>query len=199
MRLALHTCCAPCLLEPFDALSPEMDEIVVVYANPNIHPFEEYVRRRDTLVAYARTTGIEVVELPYDPARWLTEVGVHGNDRARRCRACYALRLRMVSDWAAENGFGAVATTLTVSPYQDPDVIAEEGERAAESAGVHHVATDFRARYPQATTRSRTLEMYRQNYCGCLLSDLEARGQREARRARRAAESQEREQAEQAT
>ena len=44
MRLALHACCGPCLLEPLDALAAEHD-VTVVYANPNIHPREEYERR----------------------------------------------------------------------------------------------------------------------------------------------------------
>ena len=46
---------------------------------------------------------------------------------------------------------------------------------------------DFRDRYQQATQRSRELGMYRQNYCGCLLSDLEARADRERRREERRA------------
>jgi len=185
MRLALHTCCGPCLLEPFDALSAQADEVMVVYANPNIHPYEEYVHRRDTLVSYVEQAGIELVELPYNPAAWLAQVGVHGNDRRQRCRACYLLRMTMVSEWAVEHGFDAVATTLTVSPYQDVQAIAEAGERAAQASGIRHVESNFQNRYPEATSRSRALGMYRQNYCGCLLSDLEARADREARRVAR--------------
>jgi hypothetical protein len=186
MKLALHACCGPCLLEPHDALVAEAEEIVVVYANPNIHPIEEYERRRDTLIEYAADRDITVVELPYEPALWLERVGVHARDRERRCRACYALRIGLVSQWAAEHGFDAVATTLTVSPYQDPVAITEEGMAAAEAFGLDYLATDFRERYQEATRRSRDVGMYRQNYCGCLLSDAEAREQRAERRARRA-------------
>jgi epoxyqueuosine reductase len=189
MRLALHACCGPCLLEPFDSLSAEVDEVVVVYANPNIHPFEEYERRRDTLEAYAEDAGLTVIELPYEPGLWLEQVGVHGADRQQRCRACYRLRMKMVSRWAAEQGFDTVTTTLTVSPYQDAKAIAEEGRAAAEEAGVVYLERDFRARYPEATRRSRELGMYRQNYCGCLMSDVEARSERAARRAEKAARS----------
>lgn len=183
MKIALHACCGPCLIEPYDALNGEAEAAVVVYANPNIHPAEEYERRRDTLRGYATDAGIEVVELEYDPATWLEAVSGHLNERGDRCRACYRLRIAAVAEWAAENGFDVVATTLSVSPYQDPCAIAEEGERACDAAGVRFLAADFRSRYPEATRRSREIGMYRQNYCGCLLSDLEARREREARRA----------------
>jgi hypothetical protein len=80
-----------------------------------------------------------------------------------------------------------MTTPLTVSPYQDADAIAQEGALAAAAAGIEFVRRDFTDRYPEATRRSRELGMYRQNYCGCVLSDLEAREQRETRRAERAA------------
>lgn len=187
MKLALHACCAPCLLEPYDALAPDAERTVVVYANPNIHPVEEYEHRRDTLLAYAAKAGIEVVELPYEPDEWHELVGVHGEDRESRCRACYRLRLSKTAAWAAENGFDALATTLSVSPYQDAEVLAEKAERVARDAGLAYVGRDFRDRYREATARSRELGMYRQNYCGCVYSEAEARRDREAARAARAA------------
>ncbi len=185
-RLALHACCGPCLLEPYDALAVEAGEVVVVYANPNIHDLLEYERRRDTLQAYAEEHGIEVEELGYDPARWMEEVGRFGSDKEQRCRACYRLRLSMTAEWAAEHGYDAIATTLTVSPYQDAEGIREEGEWAAANAGVRYAGRDFRDRYRDATQRSRDLGMYRQRYCGCILSQVEAAEQRRAKEAKRA-------------
>ena len=186
-RLLLHACCGPCLLEPLDALSAEADHVAIIFANPNIHPAEEYERRRDTLRAYAETLGIEVVELDYDPAAWTATVGRLANAGAARCRACYALRLGQAAAYASEHGFNALATTLTVSPYQDAEAIRQEGERAAVAAGVRYVDRDFRDRYSDATRRSRALGMYRQNYCGCMLSEVEAQEERAARKAARAA------------
>lgn len=184
-RLALHACCGPCLLEPYDALESEA-EIVVVYANPNIHGLDEYERRRDTLLTYAHERGITVEELPYDPAAWMREVGRFGGDSEPRCRACYRLRFSLTANWAAEHGFDSIATTLTVSPYQDADGIREEGERAAGAAGIEYLDRDFRERYREATRRSRELGMYRQRYCGCVLSQVEAADQRRAKEARHA-------------
>jgi predicted adenine nucleotide alpha hydrolase (AANH) superfamily ATPase len=183
MRLVLHACCGPCLLEPYDALAASGDEIRVVYANPNIHPREEYERRRDTLLAYAHARGIVVDELAYDTDAWDAAVAGLQDDPVRRCRACFRVRLGAAARHAAELGYDAVATTLTVSPYQDPEAIRDAGEEVCAEAGVEFVLTDFRDRYPEATRRSRELGMYRQNYCGCRYSDAEAAQARELRRA----------------
>ncbi len=181
MRVLLHACCGPCLLEPFDALSAE-HEVTVLYANPNIHPAEEYRHRRDTLMAYAASNGIDVIEEPYDPVTWMRAVAGLERDRAERCRACFRLRLGIAARMAASLGMDAVATTLTVSPYQDQAAVAEAGATMAAEAGVAYLGGDFRDRYAEATRRSRELGMYRQNYCGCMLSDIEAQREREERR-----------------
>ncbi|PKQ37114.1 MAG: hypothetical protein CVT59_09350 [Actinobacteria bacterium HGW-Actinobacteria-1] len=186
MKVLLHACCGPCLLEPFDALVAEHD-VTVLYANPNIHPAEEYRKRRDTLLAYAAEHDIAVIEEPYDPTLWAQAVaGLEGNP-AERCRACFRLRLGIAARTAASLGMDAIATTLTVSPYQDQAAVAEAGATAADEAGIAYLDADFRERYPEATRRSRELGMYRQNYCGCALSDSEAQAEREARREERKA------------
>jgi len=199
VRILLHACCGPCLLEPYDALSGQA-EVDVCFANPNIHPAEEYEHRRDTLLAYTADAGIRVIETLYDPSLWAEAVAGAGEDRAARCRSCYRLRLGLVAAEAARGGYDAVATTLTVSPYQDPESIREEGERACAEYGVRFLATDYRERYPEATRRSRELGMYRQNYCGCLPSKAEAAEERAARKvARKAARRAAREEAESGT
>lgn len=184
MRLLLHACCGPCLLEPYDALAAEHD-VRVVYSNPNIHPRAEYERRRDTLLAYARERDIPVDELAYDTDAW--EAAVEGLEResGERCRACFRMRLGTAARHAAAIGCDAVATTLTVSPYQDPDAIREVGEQVCAEAGVAFLVTDFRDRYPEATRRSRELGMYRQDYCGCRYSAAEAADARAVRKAQR--------------
>lgn len=184
MRVALHACCGPCLLEPYDALASEHD-VLVVYANPNIHPPSEFQRRRDTLLAYATSRDIAVDVVPYEPDVWEEAVAGLEGDRAARCRACYRLRVGLAADRASRLGFDAVATTLTVSPYQDHAALSEEAAAACEAAGLLYLDTDFRDRYPEATRRSRDLGMYRQNFCGCRYSFEEAESDRQRRRAER--------------
>ncbi len=120
--------------------------------------------------------GLRAAVLAVDPAR-----------REARCRACYRLRLEETARVAAERGFEGIGTTLSVSPYQYTQVIREEVERAAAKASVTPAFEDFRPYYDQATRRSRELGMYRQNFCGCRISDLEAAAERAERKAERAA------------
>lgn len=188
MKLLLHACCGPCLLEPLDALLADGHEVTVAYVNPNIHPAEEFERRRDTLLAYTGERGVRTLLAPYRPEEWALAVACStGGERIERCRACYALRLGAVARLAAETGGEAIATTLTVSPYQDAEAIRAAGLAAAGEAGVGYLHRDFRERYAEATRRSRELGMYRQGYCGCAPSAVEAEAEREGRRAARRA------------
>lgn len=173
-RLLLHACCGPCSLEPTRLLAQEGWDITICYVNPNIAPRAEYERRLDTLRAWAGAQGVPVIEGPCDVDGWEREVAPYGTRRAARCEACYRMRLRAAADLGAERGFDALATTLAVSPYQLLDACNRQLVREASRVGLTPLPRDFRAYYPQATTRSRELGMYRQNYCGCRFSAAEA-------------------------
>jgi predicted adenine nucleotide alpha hydrolase (AANH) superfamily ATPase len=157
-------------------------DLVVYFDNPNIHPAGEYRRRLATLREYARDHGIEVIEGEYDPAAWIEAVSHVVSDPVERCRACFRLRLDRSAGAAKANGCDAFATTLTVSPYQDGEAIREAGTSAAHREDIEYLHEDHRPRYQEAVRRSRELDMYRQNYCGCLLSELEAEESRRANR-----------------
>ncbi len=204
VKLLLHACCGPCSLEPTRLLKAAGHDITIYYANSNIAPREEYEHRLATLEEWARAEGIPVIEGPYDPATWENTAGrigdaalarVHANvlsvdpaQRRARCRACYRLRLEETARVAAEHGFEGIGTTLSVSPYQYTEVIREEVDRAAERHGLAGVFEDFRPYYDEATRKSRELGMYRQNFCGCRISDEEAAAERAERKAERAAQ-----------
>lgn len=188
MKILLHSCCGPCSLEPVRLLHEAGHELTIFYANSNIQPQSEYERRFDTLRAWADEEGLPVIEGDYNSAQWEKSAGVHGAaqaTRSHRCRACYRLRLEEVARYAAQHGFDAISTTLSVSPYQYADIIEEELVRAAENAGVQAVYEDFRPYYEKATKLSREKELYRQNYCGCRFSAVEAAQERKERKQER--------------
>ena len=56
----LHCCCAPCSLSCIAPLRSEGVEPVAFWYNPNIHPWKEYQARRDCLLEYAPTIGMEI-------------------------------------------------------------------------------------------------------------------------------------------
>jgi len=89
-----------------------------------------------------------------------------------RCRLCYELRLRTACAYAAAHGFDLVATTLTISPHKPAAIINPIGEHLAAAHGVRFLAADFKkqAGFQRSLALSRELALYRQDYCGCLLS-----------------------------
>ena len=183
--LLLHACCGPCSLEPLRVLREQGFLPTIVYVNPNIQPHDEYMRRLETLRAWAAGENVEVVEGPYEAERWEREVARYGTNRLARCQACYRLRLEGAATLAAELGCAHMSTTLAVSPYQLFDACGGELGRICARAGLIAVWQDFRPLYPQATTRAKELGLYRQNYCGCRFSAAEAALERcQAREAR---------------
>ena len=102
-RVLLHTCCAPCSLSCIDPLRSEGIEPVAFWYNPNIHPWKEYQARRDCLLAYAPTIGVEVrVQEDYGLRQFVEHVA---EDIDRRCVYCYGHRLEGTAKYAAEHGF----------------------------------------------------------------------------------------------
>lgn len=183
--LLLHACCGPCSLEPLRVLREQGFLPTIVYVNPNIQPHTEYVRRLETLRAWAAGECVEVVEGPYEPERWEREVARYGVNRRARCQACYRLRLEGAARLACELGCAHMSTTLAVSPYQLFEACGTELEKVCVQTGLTAVWQDFRPLYPQATTRAKELGLYRQNYCGCRFSAAEAALERcQAREAR---------------
>ena len=60
-KTLMHTCCAPCSVACIHQLRSEGIEPVSYWFNPNIHPYQEYKARRDTLMAYAPTINMELI------------------------------------------------------------------------------------------------------------------------------------------
>ena len=192
MKILLHACCGPCSLEPVRLLQEAGHDLTIAYLNSNIAPESEYQHRLQTLLDWAHQEQIPVIEGPYNPHAWEAAIQREWHDendaRVKRCRHCYRFRFEELARYAHDHGFEGIGTTLSVSPYQFTKVIQEELERAAEPYdGLVAVFEDYREQYPQATTRSRELGMYRQNYCGCSYSDAEAAQEREERKAARKA------------
>lgn len=189
MKVLLHACCGPCSIEPARLLREEGHDITIAYLNSNIDEPAEYRKRLETLLAWAEREGIPVIEGTYDPDAWnetIASCWEEGQARARRCQACYRFRFDELTALADERGFEAISTTLSVSPYQFTELISQMLEEAAKPYPELTVLfEDYRPYYSNATTKSRELEMYRQNFCGCHWSNQEAAAERaERKRAR---------------
>jgi predicted adenine nucleotide alpha hydrolase (AANH) superfamily ATPase len=107
----------------------------------------------------------------YDPAAYFQQVVGHESDR---CRYCFRLRLSRTADIAREKGFDAFTTTLLISPHQKHDLLREIGNEVSGEKGVDFLYTDLRKRYSESRHITRPLNIYRQQYCGCVYSKGES-------------------------
>lgn len=170
-KTLMHTCCAPCSVSCIRQLRGEGIEPVSYWYNPNIHPYQEYVARRDTLAAYAPAIGMELyVQEDYGLRDFCRAVAA---DADHRCGYCYAVRLEQTAKFAAEHGFETFTTTLLVSPYQQHERLAETAEQMAQRYGVRFLYRDFRPGFRDGQTQARALGFYMQKYCGCVFSEGE--------------------------
>jgi epoxyqueuosine reductase len=188
-RLLLHICCAPCSTYTVRQLRTEGFSVTGYWYNPNIHPFGEHEKRRETLLRYASQIDLPILwEEGYDLLGFLRLVA--GRERFReRCLFCYRLRLERAAQVAAQQGFDALTTTLLISPYQDQGALQEIGAEVGRSHGVSFYYEDLRRGFPEHYRLAREHELYMQRYCGCLFSEWEAAQQRAKREKQRHARS----------
>ncbi|MHB8092149.1 MAG: epoxyqueuosine reductase QueH [Syntrophales bacterium] len=171
-KILLHTCCAPCTLYPLRILREEGNEVQGLFYNPNIHPYMEYKRRLDTLIAYAEQVSFKLMRdddlYPFED--FLRQVVFHEDDR---CSYCYRIRLSWAARTAREHDFDAFSTTLLYSRYQKHDLIRQIAEEEAKKQGVAFLYRDFREGWLEGVQVSKEMGMYRQPYCGCIYSEKE--------------------------
>lgn len=178
MRLLLHICCANCGLYPMKTLASKGVDFKGFWFNPNIQPDDEYSGRLRALEDLRQMWSLDIEVKEGNPARFLSNVESHAG---LRCEACYRQRLNETAATAKKMGIGAFGTTLLVSPYQRFDLIVQAGTEAGKEHGVRFYAEDWRPGFAEGVKMSRELGLYRQKYCGCLLSKEEAAGAKQAR------------------
>lgn len=169
MKTLLHICCAPCSIACIESLRGEGIEPTGFWFNPNIHPFTEYRARKNTLVDYAKSIGLDLVlQGEYGLRSFIAGVSPNFDDR---CGYCYRVRFEEAARYAAQNGFDAFSTTLLISPYQKHALICKVANEVAEQYGVGFLYRDFRPYFRDGQQEARDLGLYMQKYCGCIFSE----------------------------
>ncbi len=170
-RVLLHICCAPCSIYPVKELTGSGYSVTGYWFNPNIQGYREYSRRLMTLGYYARKSGLDIFEEPYNVEEWFAAAG--GGISVQRCRDCYKLRIDRTAREAASRGYGFFSTTLLYSRFQDHDAVKEAAGEASARHGVEFLYEDFREGWKEGIRISRSMGLYRQQYCGCIFSEIE--------------------------
>jgi predicted adenine nucleotide alpha hydrolase (AANH) superfamily ATPase len=141
------------------------------FFNPNIHPYQEYQRRMETVRQFAAQAALEVIYRDeYDVGRFLRQIVFRESER---CRLCYHLRLEAAAQLAGRSRMDAFTTTLLYSKRQNHELIRQLGEEVGRQMGIPFLYRDFRRGWREGIEQSKALGLYRQNYCGCIYSEQE--------------------------
>jgi epoxyqueuosine reductase len=171
LKILLHICCAPCTIYPLKVLRDEGHEVLGFFYNPNIHPFTEFQRRLQTVKTYSSLSALPlIVDDSYDVASFLKETLPLGKDR---CLACYSMRLKRAFQEAVSQKSDAVCATLLYSKYQRHEDIVRIGSELSQEFGIPFLNRDFRINWREGQSEAAQLGIYRQQYCGCIMSEQE--------------------------
>ena len=196
-KVLIQACCAPCSSYCLLALR-DVASLGVYYYNPNITLADEYEYRyaeikrlvgiyndnpdrvlpedcRQVNIIYSYVNNrIDIIDAPYEPELFLEKTKGYEScpERGERCSICFDLRLRKTAEEALALGYDFFATTLTLSPLKNADVINAIGEKISEEVGIKYLPTDFKKKngYKTSIELSKEFDLYRQNYCGCIYS-----------------------------
>ena len=174
-RLLLHSCCGPCSTTVLTLLV-EFFDITVLYYNPNIEPMAEYEHRKKEQIRFIKEFNnehINFMDCDYNNQDFRRKVQGLEQEKegGARCAVCFKLRLNYTASLAKKENFDDFGTTLTVSPHKNSDVINRIGSLLEKEYGVNYLYSDFKKKdgYKKSVEISKKYNLYRQDYCGCLL------------------------------
>lgn len=186
-RLFLHSCCAPCSSYVLEYLSQYFN-ITVIYYNPNITNSEEYSKRiselRRLIVELPLKHPVTLIEGDYEPQCFFQAVkGLEKEaEGGARCAKCFRLRLEKTAEiaesiWKRQKDQTKcfLSTTLTISPLKNADLLNDILlEVTEDKPWLLPLPSDFKKRegYKRSIELSRLYSLYRQNYCGCIYSQI---------------------------
>lgn len=197
IKLLLHVCCGPCSTYVAEVLSKNY-EIIGYFYNPNIYPYEEWLKRyeafRDVVASIASRFTDYFPKEPLTEEEWKAEhqkflEAVRGFENepegGERCKICFRLRLEKSAEFTSsfssplhkgELGGVTFATTLTIGRNKKAEIINPIGRETAEKYGLKFYEADFKKQdgFLRSVKLSKKMGLYRQKYCGCEYSLIEA-------------------------
>ena len=171
-KILLHSCCGPCSTSVLEYLSKYFT-IDLYYYNPNIYPFDEYLKRKTTQIELLEKLPFKVgfIEAPYDEQEY--NKAIKGLETEKegglRCEKCIAYRMKKACLYAKENNYDYFTTTLSVSPHKNSKMINKIGYEFENKYFMPYLYSDFKKKdgYKRSILLSNKYNLYRQDYCGC--------------------------------
>ena len=123
---------------------------------------------------FAKLCDLPLIVCDYEHTEFLNaikgfEQEVEGGTR---CQKCIELRMKNSFEYAKNNNYDYVTTTLSISPHKDALFINTCGEQLENAFGVKFLYADFKKDngYLNSINESKKYDLYRQDYCGCEFS-----------------------------
>ena len=170
-KLLLLSCCAPCSCAVIEKLAREGRP------RPWFFTIRISARLRNIGAAAMKTRGCakytacRLLNSNMIIPRWceLTAGLENEPERGRRCDICFYMRLKRVMEYAAANGYTAVASVLGVSRYKDLEQVNRAAAAASAAVGIPYLEIEGRKGGMQDRRAEliKRLELYNQTYCGC--------------------------------
>ncbi|MCF7869753.1 MAG: epoxyqueuosine reductase QueH [Candidatus Omnitrophica bacterium] len=170
-KALLHICCGVCASYAIEALSSKGYSVTGYFYNPNIYPYKEYLLREQETKKIAKFYKIKLLNSNCDFTRWEKNCAMFKDEKegGARCNACFKLRLKETYKKTKNDNFNYFTTTLTISSHKNSQRIFKIGKEIGDN---RFLAIDFKKKdgFKKAVEISKKLNLYRQNYCGCIYS-----------------------------
>ena len=174
-KLLLHSCCAPCTSGVLPQLSGY--DITLLFYNPNIDTMEEYNKRLNALYDFVEkfsldtNTTYNIIAIPYNHEEFTSKImGLENEpEGGNRCTKCIDLRIGFTAKYAKEHGYDLYASTLSVSPHKNHELINQIGDKYSKALNVEYMPSNFKKNngFLMSVQNSKKYGIYRQRYCGC--------------------------------
>ncbi len=174
-NLLLHSCCAPCSGDIMLRLLESKIDYTIYFYNPNIHPKREYLLRKEENQEFAEKHSIPFIDADYDAKNWFQEVkGLEWEpERGKRCTSCFDMRFIKTAEYAFNNNFSLVSSTLGISRWKDMNQINQSGlDAVSQFEGIDYWTFNWRKNKGSENMIkvSKKEQFYMQEYCGCVYS-----------------------------
>lgn len=168
-EILLHICCSPCSIEVIEKLSKDGYSIFGYFYNPNIYPFEEYIKRRDSVINYLKKKQIKFKIGDYNSDLYETTIG-NNFTGSNRCIECYKFRIFNSAKTAVELNIKNFSTTLLFNPHKDFNKIAKIAKRISKDYKLEFINPSLKRDYWGNKRKAKNEGLYFQKYCGCISS-----------------------------
>lgn len=176
-KLLLHICCGVCSVYPLYYLEKYFD-ITIFFSNSNIYPYKEYLKRLKALRQYLHTIedkNIKLIIDGYDNQKYMEKIKEFADEPegGKRCKICYEMRMKQAFIYASKHHYDYCTTVMSISNRKNALWLNEIGDKLQKKyPDVRYLYADFKKGGGIIANQNmnKQLNLYHQNYCGCIYS-----------------------------